>query len=260
VKRKKKKEEHVDEAWLLPYSDMLTLLLALFIVMFATAKVDDKKFEEIKNEFGSLLSSHAGQSQSVLAPFVDMKNTGTERKTSDKFEAQKSESALKASMETQQLKKISDTLNNELSKTSLKDTAQVELKNDGIHITLDGNILFRSGKAELSADMDQTLAILANTLKKLDKHPVVIAGHTDNVPQSGDARYPTNWELSSSRAISVMNYFISNRVFDPNDVSIQAYADTHPKKSNATSEGRQANRRVELLIQRNIEESPKNNS
>lgn len=258
MKRKKKKEEHVDEAWLLPYSDMLTLLLALFIVMFATSQVDQTKFEEIKNEFGSLLSSHGGQSQSVLAPFADMTTTGNTRSTTQKADAQKSEAQLQAQMETNQLKEVSDKLNKELSETKLKDTAKVELKTDGIHITLDGNILFRSGNAELSPDMSETLTILANALKDLGSHQIIVAGHTDNVPQSGDVRYPTNWELSSARAISVMNYFTQQKVFDPKDVSIQAYADTQPKASNDTAAGRQANRRVELLIQRNTEENPKN--
>ncbi|MCU7700785.1 hypothetical protein ODV97_12945 [Enterococcus gallinarum] len=79
MKRKKKHEEHVDEAWLLPYSDMLTLLLALFIVMFAMAKVDDEKFQEIRSEFGTILSSHHSSS-SVIGSVIDMGETNTGKK------------------------------------------------------------------------------------------------------------------------------------------------------------------------------------
>ncbi len=79
MKRKKKHEEHVDEAWLLPYSDMLTLLLALFIVMFAMAKVDDEKFQEIRSEFGTILSSHHSNA-SVIGSVIDMGET-TPRKS-----------------------------------------------------------------------------------------------------------------------------------------------------------------------------------
>lgn len=79
MKRKKKHEEHVDEAWLLPYSDMLTLSLALFIVMFAMAKVDDEKFQEIKSEFGTILSSHHSNS-SVIGSVIDMGETTPRKK------------------------------------------------------------------------------------------------------------------------------------------------------------------------------------
>ncbi len=79
MKRKKKHEEHVDEAWLLPYSDMLTLLLALFIVMFAMAKVDDEKFQEIRSEFGTILSSHHSNA-SVIGSVIDMGETTPRKK------------------------------------------------------------------------------------------------------------------------------------------------------------------------------------
>ena len=109
MKRKKKHEEHVDEAWLLPYSDMLTLLLALFIVMFAMAKVDDEKFQEIKSEFGTILSSHHSNS-SVIGSVIDMGETTPRKKAATSAEAQAQEAAVRTQLENQQLEKISDQL------------------------------------------------------------------------------------------------------------------------------------------------------
>ena len=84
----------------------------------------------------------------------------------------------------------------------------------------------------------------------------MIAGHTYDVPQIGGL-YSDNWELSAARAISVMNYFVSKQTIQANNTSIQAYADTKPKASNATPDGRAKNRRVELLIQRTEEDTSK---
>ena len=124
MKRKKKHEEHVDEAWLLPYSDMLTLLLALFIVMFAMAKVDDEKFQEIRSEFGTILSSHHSSS-SVIGSVIDMGETNTGKKAPTSTEAQAQEASVRTQLENQQLQKISDQLSQELASSGLKDRKSV---------------------------------------------------------------------------------------------------------------------------------------
>lgn len=254
MRRKKKHEEHVDEGWLLPYSDMLTLLLALFIVMFAMAKIDDKKFQEIRSEFGSILSSHSSSGESIIGTVIDIKDNGNEYNASSDATsasvAKGKEESIKAQLESKQMIETSERIKKELSESKLKDTAQVSLDSQGIHITLDGNILFNPGSAELSNDMNETLSILDKALKSLQGNSVIIAGHTDNVPQIG-GNYSSNWDLSAARAISVMNYFVNRKTIQENNVSIQAYADTKPKVKNDTPEGRAKNRRVELLIQRN---------
>jgi len=238
MKRKKKHEEHVDEAWLLPYSDILTLLLALFIVMFAMAKVDDEKFQEIRSEFGTILSSHHSSS-SVIGSVIDMGETNTGKKAPTSTEAQAQEASVRTQLENQQLQKISDQLSQELASSGLKDQTEVRLESDGLHITLASSILFTSGSAEIS-----------DSLKKLKTNKIVIAGHTDNVPEKGNGRYQSNWDLSSARAINVMEYFISKGAVLEKNAAIQAFADTEPKADNNTPQGRSENRRVEMIIQR----------
>ena len=243
MKRKKKHEEHVDEAWLLPYSDMLTLLLALFIVMFAMAKVDDEKFQEIKSEFGTILSSHHSNS-SVIGSVIDMGETTPRKK------AATSAAAVRTQLENQQLEKISDQLAQELAASGLKEQTEVRLESDGLHITLASSILFASGSAEITDTTRQSLDLLSDSLKKLKANKIVIAGHTDNVPEKGSGRYQSNWDLSSARAITVMEYFISKGAVLEKNAAIQAFADTEPKADNNTPQGRSENRRVEMIIQR----------
>ncbi len=78
-----------------------------------------------------------------------------------------------------------------------------------MHITLASSILFASGSAEITDTTRQSLDLLSDSLKKLKANKIVIAGHTDNVPEKGNGRYQSNWDLSSARAITVMEYFIS---------------------------------------------------
>jgi chemotaxis protein MotB len=250
MKRKKKKEEHVDEAWLLPYSDMLTLLLALFIVMFAMAKVDDEKFQEIRSEFGSILSSHHSGSPAI-GSVIDMGAAGkTGSSATNASEAQAQEEATRIQLENQQLEKISEQLQKDLAASALDGQSEVSLEADGLHITLDSSILFASGSAAITSKTSESLDMLASALKKLNAHKIVIAGHTDNIPEKGTGRYESNWDLSAARAITVMNYFIDKKIISEKNAAIQAYADTQPKASNDTPEGRSENRRVEMIIQR----------
>lgn len=251
MKRKKKKEEHVDEAWLLPYSDMLTLLLALFIVMFAMAKVDDEKFQEIRSEFGSILSSHHSGSP-VIGSVIDMGASGKtgSNAATNASEAQAQEEATRMQLENQQLEKISEQLQKDLAESALDGQSEVSLEADGLHITLDSSILFASGSAGITSQTSQSLDTLASALKKLKAHKIIIAGHTDNVPEKGTGLYESNWDLSAARAITVMNYFIDKKIISEQNAAIQAYADTQPKASNDTAAGRSENRRVEMIIQR----------
>lgn len=253
MKKRKKQEEHVDEAWLLPYSDMLTLLLALFIVMFASAKVDDQKFQEIKSEFGSILSSHS-HARSDINDVIDLGASSGSKKeeVTTPDQAKASEALTQSQLENKRLSKISEQLSKDLAQSELKDDVQVSLEVDGIHITLDSNILFTPGSANITPSIEKSLNTLSPYLKKLEANSLTIAGHTDNIPENGNI-YASNWELSAARAITVMNFFVNHKVIHEKNVAIQAYADTKPKAPNDSEAGRSQNRRVEMIIERQNE-------
>ena len=125
MKRKKKHEEHIDEAWLLPYADMLTLLLALFIVMFAMARVDEGKFEEFKSEFGTIFAGLKVGGDSLVGPVMNLGNYsgktdegdgakgdgGEDAAGSTVAEEEAKESAVAQKIEDQQMVEVSEKFN-----------------------------------------------------------------------------------------------------------------------------------------------------
>lgn len=266
MRKRKKKTENDSEAWMLPYSDMLTLLLALFIVMFAAAKVDDHKFQQISSEFGSLMAlvpenspqhnSAAGGTNAIELsdPVITERYQASSTTTpKSKAAAKKQESAVRGSLAQQsqanQLKKIAKDLNQTAATFNLGKNTKATIKADGLHLTLDSNILFNSGSAKITSSSAAALQQLSSQLEQLQENEVVIAGYTDDVPQSS-AQYPSNWELSSARAVAVMHFFVGQGALTEKKVALQAYGENQPQATNATPEGRAKNRRVEIIIKK----------
>ncbi|MEZ4288130.1 MAG: OmpA family protein [Polyangiales bacterium] len=115
-------------------------------------------------------------------------------------------------------------------------------------------VLFPSGKAELSKEGAAVIAELGPVLSSIDKREFQVGGHTDNVPIQ-TAQFPSNWELSSARAIVVLKLLIESGMA-PTRLSGAAYADTQPVATNDTAEGRAQNRRIEIALLPNLEELP----
>lgn len=261
-RKKERKEEEASEAWLLPYSDMLTLLLGLFIVVSAMSNVDSNKFNALKNEFSQVMSLNPIKSNSAVDNVIDMGETATKGKgassVSTKQQAAASEQRVQNSLskqqarvqERQQLKEVAEKLKQDIQNTGRAGNTTVSYESDGVHLNLDSSILFNSGSADLSDAVKQMLDKLVPDLKQVSSNPVIVAGYTDNVPVSKRSKYASNWELSSARAVTVMRYFVSKGAISESNVSVQAYAENKPKASNDTDEGKAQNRRVEIIIQK----------
>jgi chemotaxis protein MotB len=121
-------------------------------------------------------------------------------------------------------------------------------------VELSENILFDSGRAELKAEGQEALTQVAGVLGSIDARDFQIAGHTDNIPIKS-ARFPSNWELSTRRAVEVTR-FLADKGVDPSRLSAAGYADTQPVASNADAEGRRQNRRIEIVLMPNLDELP----
>ncbi|MDD6172386.1 MAG: flagellar motor protein MotB [Ligilactobacillus ruminis] len=261
-RKKERKEEEASEGWLLPYSDMLTLLLGLFIVVSAMSNVDSNKFNALKNEFSQVMSLNPIKSNSAVDNVIDMGETATKGKgassVSTKQQAAASEQRVQNSLskqqarvqERQQLKEVAEKLKQDIQNTGRAGNTTVSYESDGVHLNLDSSILFNSGSADLSDAVKQMLDKLVPDLKQVSSNPVIVAGYTDNVPVSKRSKYASNWELSSARAVTVMRYFVSKGAISESNVSVQAYAENKPKASNDTDEGKAKNRRVEIIIQK----------
>lgn len=234
-KKKEHHEEHVDETWLIPYADMLTLLLALFIVMFAMSQVDKQKLAEVSEQFNIIFSGGNGALEHGGTSAVPGKTAG--------------ETGIDGStMEEDRLTDVKEHLEQEISNSGYSDKVKVELNGEGLEISIQDAVLFKSGDSEILKEVSPLLLQITKMLKNFDNH-IRIEGHSDNVPIKNQ-KYNSNWELSSARAINVMNFMVGTGQMTPDKFSIQAYAEYKPKYSNDTEEGRSKNRRVEIFIAR----------
>ena len=249
-KRPKPHEAEASEAWLLPYSDLLTLLLALFIVLFAMSQTDEKKMQAMSQAFtaafntgGPSFFNRAGPSESRFAEMPSDEDKGN--------------SAYVA--ENQQLESVKRQMDQYIDQNHLKDELSTELTEDGLMIRIKEKALFPSGSAELVQESQRIGPVISGLLVPLSER-VVISGHTDNVPIA-TAQYPSNWELSSARAMNFMKFILAqDGRLNPARFSAIGYSEYHPVVSNDTEAGRVQNRRVEVLIARkyqfNNQETP----
>ena len=233
-KKKEHSEEHVDESWLLPYSDMLTLLVALFIVMFAMSQVDKAKLQKVSSQFNIIFSGGSGimQSDSGTIASIDPSSSASSA----------------SSLEQNTMNSLKSTLDKEISNNGYSGHIKVAVNKDGLDISIEAIALFASGDASVLKNVTPLLLKISAMLKNLD-NDIKIAGYTDNKPIS-NSKFRSNWDLSSIRAINVMTYMVNSGGLNPKNVSIQAYGEYNPKYDNITEVSRAKNRRVEIFIAR----------
>ncbi|MFW2489314.1 flagellar motor protein MotB [Clostridium chromiireducens] len=239
-RKKQHHEEHVDEAWLLPYSDMLTLLLALFIVMFAMGQTDKAKMQAMAKEFNIIFAGGSGMMDKDGNSMIPMEDAGE----SDSISTNDSQ------IEEDKMTEIKKKLEQEIKQEGYADKIKVDLNGEGLDIAIQDVVLFNSGEADVLKEVSPVLLKISKMLNGLDNQ-IRVAGYTDNVPIS-NGKFRSNWDLSAMRAINVMNFMVSSGGIKQDNVSIQAYGEYKPKTSNSTEEGKAQNRRVEIYVVRNF--------
>ncbi|WNR43293.1 flagellar motor protein MotB [Paenibacillus roseipurpureus] len=256
-KKHEEHEEHMDETWLIPYADLLTLLLALFIILFASSQVDSKKYDKIMRSLNSAFSGgEAPFAMSNLIPIEDaanstknnQKNQNPPTKEEGKVESQLAAKLEKEEKDLNELKKSMDAF---IKENNMSEQLTTKLDNEKLTITISDRALFDSGSATIKPE-SQNLAISMSTL--LGKYPgyqVEVAGHTDNIPIHR-ADFETNWDLSAKRAVNFMKILLNNVNIHPASFSSVGYGEYRPVADNATPDGRAKNRRVEVSVLRNI--------
>lgn len=233
----------MDEAWLLPYADLLTLLLALFIVLFASAQVDQKKFEMLRESFSNAFGSG---SISVLDNTRTPPNVteGIKQNTpsiTDEIEPDKRETA--------QLESLQKALDTYIAEKKLTGALETALVNEGLVIRIKDTALFSSGSAELLPQSQVLAGEIGKLLAEMQQN-IVISGHTDNVPIN-TAEFPTNWHLSSKRALNFMICILSKDPrLRPDRFSAIGYGEYRPLTGNQNGAEQAKNRRVEVLVVR----------
>jgi len=257
-KRAPHHEEHPDETWLVPYADLLTLLLALFIVLFAMGKTDEKKMGEMGRSFHV---AFGGGSVAVMpfdrmAPQVvpvdvppgasnpDAPNNFTVVPTSVGSAQRQTQEALRETVQLLQLKEIIDQYIRTQGLSAQLETLSTD---DGLRLRIKDSALFPSGEAYLRPESRKLAGDIAKMLVGLPQQ-IVVAGHTDNVPIN-TGQFPSNWELSGTRAVNFMRYLLSQEnALKPQNFSAVGYGEYRPLRPNLTNEDRSKNRRVEVWI------------
>lgn len=262
-------EEHADESWLLPYSDLMTLLLALFIVLFATSQTDQKKLTEMAQAFKAAFSGGTGFLTQNSAIKLSDDSTVNSKKKSGAAEdknpdasfpqsaASKANEQQKAlyDKETQDLEQLKQKLDGYIRENGLTSQLDTKLTADRLMITIRDNALFASGSAEIKPESRILATSISDMLTQYPHYEVIVAGHTDNVPIRSKA-YESNWDLSSARALNFMKILLQNGGIGQERFSSVGFGEFRPIAGNDTNEGRSQNRRVEVSIMRQFKIQP----
>src|SRR3954471_20833516 len=245
-----------EERWLLTYADMITLLMALFMVMFSIANVNKSKLESLSQ---SLQEAFSGK---ILPGGKSIQENGAKEKpqtpsptppipaiTPLVSEASRQESQAQVRKEEDDFQRIKRDVDQYAKSHGLSSKIQSTITQRGLVIRLlTDKVLFDSGQAVLKPQSGPLLTQVAHVLRLAPGHDVMVEGHTDNVPIRGSV-YPTNWELSTARASRVVRFMIGGGVAQSR-LSASGYAALPPISTNATAAGRSRNRRVEIVLLR----------
>jgi len=250
-KSKRKLDDHMDESWLLPYADILTLLLALFIVLFAMSSVDAQKFQQLSQVFNSVFVGDKGILENGVAPpgqapstEIPITNEKDDQKKKDKDEDKKFDFDIQ---EQAELQKVKARVDNYITNNKLTKQFETSLTSEGLLITIRDNVLFGSGSADVRGADEKTAKKLSELLYMDPQREIVISGHTDNIPIK-NSKFDSNWELSVSRAVNFMKLILQNNELNPQSFSAKGSGEYQPVATNKTKEGRAKNRRVEILV------------
>ncbi len=248
--RKKKPEEHENlERWLVSYADFMTLLFATFVVLYALSQINVNEFKKVEESLKKAFSMqsfwdggsgvmNAGNSLLDESSANSMIDSLMMEYISPRYEQESYE----------QIKKELD----DMKKSGELSGINASIDERGLVIILnDNNILFKSGSAQLSDDALKKLEKIGKLIvEKFAMHSIRVEGHTDSAPIKSEI-YPSNWELSSARAASIVRYFIDKFKILPDLLSAVGYADTRPAENGKGKSDFSKNRRVEVVVQRN---------
>ena len=225
--RKPRHEEHENlERWLVSYADFITLLFAFFVMLYAIASVNTGKFRVLSN---AIVAAFTHKKQIRLTQVIIPKDMSTPGKATPQVE-----SVMVQAMELL------------VQKSSEKGDMKVVQTREGIVLRIQSRFLFASGHARVRHEAIPVLRKIAALLVRTN-HEIRVHGYTDNQPIR-TSRYPSNWALSTMRAVNVLTRLLEYGSIEPGRMGAAGFGKFRPIASNLTPEGREKNRRVEILI------------
>jgi chemotaxis protein MotB len=245
---KNKKQEEAKAgapAWMATFSDLMTQILVFFIFLFTMSSLDIIKFRSALISFSSTFGGYSTLKETSL------------------FEYKKLISYPETNMDKHQGSQNSE-LNESATEKALQEIMFLVRANDmdeyiigkyneqgNLEIIIREPVLFKSGNAQLQDEAFKILESIASSLLQMENN-IIIEGHTDNLPPSSSSEFSSNWELSSARALTVANIFIDKIGIEPARIAIAGYGEHRPLVSNTTKENRAMNRRVSVVIVKDL--------
>jgi chemotaxis protein MotB len=241
-RKKSGKEEMRTDAWITTFSDTMTLLLTFFVLLYSFSTVDAAKFKQIASSLQSVLTGETGKS--VLD--FNVKNG----------EVPLVGEPIPTTIPSNNTEDIYIKVESLIKEKNLESTVVVKSDDRGVIIQLRENIIFQSGKAEVIAKIKPVLNSINGLIATLP-NDIVIEGHTDNIPIHNN-EYKNNWQLSSARALNVLEYFVSIKgQTEQKRFTSVACGEYQPIVANSNDANRTLNRRVNILIVANEKEAVK---
>lgn len=242
-RRRQQKQEKGAPKWMVTFSDLMTLVLVFFILLFSMSVVDATKFRAVAESFQNRAIFDFYPS---MVPFenpaedIDVKKDPFDDVNDPFRQVQKGES------KDQELNKLYEEVQRFLEENQLNEVISASRDDRGVVLVLQERTLFETGEAKI-IDGAQPFLKKVGTLLEAIPNLVKVEGHTDSRPIN-TYRYPSNWELSGARASSVIRYLIENNSIKPNRFLAIGYGDTRPVVPNTSEENLNKNRRVVIVI------------
>lgn len=273
--RKHKHEDHVNhEAWAIPYGDLITLLLAFFVVMYSMSSVNEGKYRILADSLRAAFrgapkttepvqigdkparSRHEAPPQNVSPQnYMQLPSTPAESKPPQPSMSlgERLDELLRDEQIAEALNQMADEVEQAMKPLINSDMIRVTRKRTWLEVEINTDILFPSGSAAITDNARPVLEQLAEIMGRFD-NPIRVEGHTDDQPISTTA-FPSNWELSAARAAGVVHLFTRQGI-NPGRLVVTGMGEHRPAASNATADGRNRNRRVVLVVLASPEMAP----
>jgi chemotaxis protein MotB len=242
------REEHEEpenhERWLISYADFITLLFAFFVVMFASSQADKSKAQRVSDSVKNALEgTHASSAiAAILGGAADLKGQGNGGMKGPGGVAEPSAKKQELVELLPSLKVLSKELEQEIKSGKI----EISMTARGLAISFRQAALFPSGTDDIAPESRASVSKVAAAIRQIP-NPVRLEGHTDSIPIH-NARFRSNWELSSARSIALLSLMSDDFDVPASRLSIGGYADNAPLADNDTEEGRARNRRVDIII------------
>lgn len=226
----------VTAGWLTTFNDLVTLLMVFFVLLFAIGSMDKQRVEE----FQSALQSGLGVLGAGSRVSIAVQQSQTPISALGQLSQSKNETQPESDLDEK------DPFDDKFSEFAAQSGINVSYSKQGIHISFEDGLVFDFGQADITAKGFAFLDEMAVLIQQ-NTYAVRVEGHTDNVPIHTQ-RFPSNWELSIARAVSVVKYFIDAGKIDPQRLSAVGYGESRPLMANNTPGNRAKNRRVEIVL------------